>query len=105
MTWLHVKVTDKMHQFSLKQNWPFSVSFLIKLQAYNFIKREALKMANFASVRMGAFCNQPLHLNISFSLIVFNPFQVNVPFLYPLSTSGNLWFFEVFRGYRNVTLA
>ena len=35
----------------------------------------------------------------------FNPFQANVPFLYPLKTSENLWFSEVFRGYRKGTLA
>ena len=28
----------------------------------------------------------------------------SVPFLYPLKTSENLWFFEVFKGYRNGTL-
>ena len=34
-----------------------------------------------------------------------NPFQANVPYLYPLKTSGNLWFSDVFRGYRKGTLA
>ena len=38
----------------------------------------------------------------SFHLI--NPFYANVPFLYPLKTSENLWFSDVFRGYRNGTL-
>ena len=33
-----------------------------------------------------------------------NPFQSSVTFLYPLKTSENLWFSDVFRGYRNVTL-
>ena len=32
--------------------------------------------------------------------IRINPFHTNVPFLYPLKTSENLWFFDVFRGYR-----
>ena len=32
------------------------------------------------------------------------PFKSNVAFLYPLKTSENLWFSDVFRGYRNVTL-
>ena len=30
--------------------------------------------------------------------LTFNPFQANVPFLYPLKTSENLWFSDVFRG-------
>ena len=30
-----------------------------------------------------------------------NPFHVNVPFLYHLKTSENLWSSDVFRGYRN----
>ena len=29
-----------------------------------------------------------------------NPFVPNVPFLYPLKTSENLWFSNVFRGYQ-----
>ena len=33
-----------------------------------------------------------------------NPVPANVPFLYLLKTSENLWFFGVFRGYRNGTL-
>ena len=31
----------------------------------------------------------------------FNPFHANGPFLYPLKTLENLWFYDVFRGYRN----
>ena len=34
-----------------------------------------------------------------------NPFQPNISFLYPLKTSENLWFSDVFRGYRNGILA
>ena len=34
-----------------------------------------------------------------------NPFQANIPFLYPLKVSENLWFSRVFRGYRNGILA
>ena len=33
-----------------------------------------------------------------------NLFHANVPFLYPLKTSENLWFFYIFREYRNRTL-
>ena len=36
---------------------------------------------------------------------LLNPFQANVPFLYPLKTSENLWFSDVSRGYRKGTLA
>ena len=32
-----------------------------------------------------------------------NPSHGNVPFLYPLKTSGNQRFSDVFRGYRNGT--
>ena len=37
-------------------------------------------------------------------VIVNNPFSTNVPLLYPLKTSENLWFFRVFRGCRSGTL-
>ena len=40
-----------------------------------------------------------------YSSCLINPFQANVPFLYPLKTSENLWFSDVFRGYRKGTLA
>ena len=33
-----------------------------------------------------------------------NPFSTNVPLLYPLKTSENLWFSDVFRGYGSGTL-
>ena len=36
--------------------------------------------------------------------ILFNPFSTNVPLLYPLKTSENLRFSDVFRGYRSGTL-
>ena len=34
-----------------------------------------------------------------------NPFQANVPILYPLKTPENLWCFGVFRGYKMRALA
>ena len=40
----------------------------------------------------------------SFKVIRFNPYFPNVTFLYPLKTSENPRFSDVFRGYRNVTL-
>ena len=36
--------------------------------------------------------------------VIFNPFQSSVTFLYPLKTSENQRFSDIFRGYRNVTL-
>ena len=39
------------------------------------------------------------------SLVSFNPFHANVPFLYPLKTSENQRFSDMFRGYRNGTPA
>ena len=36
---------------------------------------------------------------------VFNPFYTIAPFLCPLKMSGNQGFSDVFRGYRNGTLA
>ena len=35
---------------------------------------------------------------------MLDPFQATVPYSYPLNTSENLWFYKVFRGYRNRTL-
>ena len=35
---------------------------------------------------------------------VINPVQSNVSFLYPLKTSENLWFSDVFRGYRIIEM-
>ena len=35
---------------------------------------------------------------------LINPFSINVPFLYPLETSENLRYSEVFRRYRSGTL-
>ena len=36
---------------------------------------------------------------------IFNPFRANIPFLYPLKNSEHLWFSDIFRGYKNGTLA
>ena len=38
------------------------------------------------------------------AFFILNPYSLNVTFLYPLKTSENLWFSDVFRGCRNVTL-
>ena len=37
------------------------------------------------------------------TIIIIKPFSTNVPLLYPLKTSENLWFSDVFRGYRSGT--
>ena len=37
-------------------------------------------------------------------LSIFNPFSTNVPYLYPLKTSENRRFSDIFRGYRSGTL-
>ena len=36
-------------------------------------------------------------------IIIFCPFQANIRFLCPLKTSKNLWFPDIFWGYRNET--
>ena len=43
-------------------------------------------------------------MNTKNRIMSINPLESNVTFLYPLKTSENLWFSDVFRGYRNVTL-
>ena len=45
--------------------------------------------------------NKPKYLIIT----KINPFQANVPFLYPLKMSENQRFSDVFRGYKKGTLA
>ena len=42
--------------------------------------------------------NLSILLNLSQQAKHINPFQANVPILYPLETSENLWFSEVFQG-------
>ena len=46
-------------------------------------------------------CNNWIILVLSSCL---NPFSTNVPLLYPLKTSKNFWFSDIFRGYRSGTL-
>ena len=45
-------------------------------------------------------------LKRKFSIITFgfNQFEFNVIFLYPLKTLENQWFYDPFRGFRDVTL-
>ena len=49
-------------------------------------------------------CQWGLKYNFKIKKITITLFHVCVPFLYPLKTSENLWFSDVFRGYKNVTL-
>ena len=42
-------------------------------------------------------------LNVPYTIVI-NPLQPSVAFLYPLKISENLWFSDVFRGYRKATL-
>ena len=44
------------------------------------------------------------HLRIDSHSCILNPYSPNVTFLYPLKTSQNRMFSDVFRGHRNVTL-
>ena len=44
------------------------------------------------------------NINIKKTLNYLNPYSPNVTFLYPRKTPENLWFSDVFRVYRNVTL-
>ena len=44
-------------------------------------------------------------LNFISESVVINPFKVNTPFLYPLKTSENFCFLDVFKGNRSGTLA
>ena len=48
--------------------------------------------------------NMPWKSIINLLLIVINPFWPTVPFLYPLKMLENLWFSDIFTGYRNGTL-
>ena len=43
--------------------------------------------------------------NLQEKLDIFNPLSTNVPLLFPLKTSENLWFSDVFRRCRSGTLA
>ena len=45
-----------------------------------------------------------VHCGISISSSNINPFSTKVPLLYPLKTSENRRFLDVFRGYRSGTL-
>ena len=47
---------------------------------------------------------QCLNLNLTTIFKSINPFHANVPFLYPLKTSENKMFSDVFRGCRNGAL-
>ena len=50
------------------------------------------------------FMNSENSRTSEYHVLVLNPFSSSVTFLYPLETSENHRFSNVFRGYRNVTL-
>ena len=62
---------------------PTTNSFHVVIVAYNLLYQKVLRR-KFATL--------------------INPFSINVPFLYPLETSENLRYSEVFRRYRSGTL-
>ena len=43
-------------------------------------------------------------MNVVVDFPSVNPFSTNIPFLYPLKASENLWFSNIFRGYKSGTL-
>ena len=59
-----------------------------------------MKRSYYINILPGVFdgndCCKSFGKNIH---VYINPFQANTPFLYPLKTSENLWFSDVFRGY------
>ena len=55
-------------------------------------------------ILLGPFWNTLSHFLAYESAWIINPFHANVPFLYPLKTSENQRFSDVFGGYRNGTL-
>ena len=56
---------------------------------------------NFATFFKNTFFAEYLQTTAS---VIINPFYSSVTFLYPLKTSENQKFSDVFRGYRNATL-
>ena len=54
---------------------------------------------------MGLSAKREMRTKLGEPMMVFNPFHANSPFLYPLKTSDNLWFSDIFREYRNRILA
>ena len=71
----------------------FQVSLLLKLNGFQMLLwyfHCCLSASNASWIVMSS----------SIYLYTFNPFFATGPFLYPLKTSENLWFVDVFRGYR-----
>ena len=67
------------------------------------------RICNWFNIRQENADQQKLisrHISQSVFLkwVMINPFESSVTFLYPLKTSENLWFSDVFRGYRNMSL-
>ena len=84
-------------------------NFLFYCQLQNKYKKDIWLSRNRSnhqrcSVRKGVlrnftkFAGKHLCQSLFFKNDLFNPFQSSVTFLYPLKTSENLWFSDVFRG-------
>ena len=61
-------------------------------------------MDRLKQVAFSLASNAMLKKNFSIITFGFNQFVFNVIFLYPLKTLENQWFYDPFRGYRDVTL-
>ena len=72
--------------------------FITKLYAWKDICNQTVFVANIF------FTIQFNPKKYPSTLQTFNPFSTNVPLLYPLKTSKNRRFSDVFRGYRSGTL-
>ena len=87
----------------------FSNQRNVLFNEHNAFNSEILKMNENAIARVLLLDNTGFTIDMNLRIIIpsthfINPFKSNVTFLYPLETSENLWFSDVFRGYRNVTL-
>ena len=101
---LHVKKT-LLQTFLLV----FKILFLKSSKVFivswsNFLKNRPPHKCfpvNFATFFKNTFFAEYLQTTAS---VIINPFYSSVTFLYPLKTSENQKFSDVFRGYRNATL-
>ena len=74
---------------------PVYVTFVLKCQLIFQYISQIKSEQNVQTKKIEIFQMSPSKIKL---------FQPNVPFLNPLKTSENLWFSDIFRGYRNETL-
>ena len=86
-----IKSPHKPHSVALVQK----LSFSLRYSAVNFFTPVTFAFFFRVNAYHALFCRGKK----------IDQFQVNVPLLYLLKTSKNLWLFYVFRGHRNRTLA